>query len=248
MISLPYLDKHGSDSLYKQLYDQLKRMIETGELTTGDRVPPERELAESLKISRITARQAIDALVKSGLVYRERGKGSFVAEPHMDSVMGFTSFSEEMRSRGRVPSSKVLTQEIVRVDEKVQKALKLGPNDQAIHIVRLRLADDKPVALQSAYLPSTLCPGLESQDLSSSSLYSILREKYYVHPAWTEARVEVSIATEEEALHLQVNKNDPVLIVKGLTFGDSFEVIESVLTVYRGKDFSLYIGRQRIRT
>jgi GntR family transcriptional regulator len=248
MISLPKLDKHSSDSLYSQLFNQLKKMIENGELTTGDRVPPERELAESLKVSRITARQAIEALVKSGLVYRERGRGTFVAEPHMESVMGFTSFSEEMKSRGLIPSSKVIIQEVCRVDGKTQKVLKLGSNDLAIHIVRLRLADNKPVALQSTYLPAPLCPGLEFMDLNSTSLYSILREKYYIHPAWTEAKVEVSTATEEEATFLQINKNDSILIVKGLTFSESFEIIESVHTVYKGKDFSLYIGRQRIRT
>jgi GntR family transcriptional regulator len=248
MTSFQQLDKHSSESLYVQLSNRLKNMIETGELTTGDRVPPERELAESLKVSRITARQAIEALVKSGLVYRERGKGTFVAEPHMESVMGFTSFSEDMKSRGLTPSSRVLTQLLTRVDEKMQKVLKLGTDDQAIHIVRLRLADDKPVALQSTYLPARLCPGLESQDLRSTSLYSILRDKYYVHPAWTEAKVEVRISTEEEADLLQIEKNEPVLIIKGLTFTKSFEIIESVRTVYKGKDLSLYIGRQRIRT
>jgi GntR family transcriptional regulator len=242
------LDKHSSDSLYSQLFNRLKRMIGNGELNTGDRLPAERELAESLKVSRITARQAIDALVKSGLVYRERGKGTFIAEPHMDSVMGFTSFSEDMKSRGLKPSSKVVTQELSRVNEKLQKVLKLKTDEMAIHIVRIRMADDQPVALQSTYLPASLCPGLESQDLSSTSLYSILLEKYYVHPAWTEAKVEVSAATEEEAGFLQIEKNDPVLIIKGLTFTDSFEIIESVLTVYRGKDLSLYIGRQHIQT
>ncbi len=248
MVSIPQLDKHSSDSLYSQLFNQLKKMIENGELTTGDRVPPERELAESLKVSRITARQAIDALVKNGLVYRERGKGTFVAEPHMDSVMGFTSFSQDMISRGLTPSSNVITQKLTRVDEKLQKTLKLGPDQLAIHIVRLRLADSKPVALQSTYLPASLCPGLESHDLGSTSLYSILREKYYVHPAWTEAKVEVSAATEEEAGFLRIEKNDPVLVIKGLTFTDSFEIIESVRTVYRSKGLSLYIGRQHIQT
>jgi GntR family transcriptional regulator len=248
VISLPKLDKHSSDSLYSQLFNQLKKMIENGELITGDRVPAERELAESLNVSRITARQAIDALVKNGLVYRERGKGTFVAEPHMDSVMGFTSFSEDMKSRGLTPSSNVITQELTRVNEKLQKTLKLGPEQLAIYIVRVRLADSKPVALQSTYLPASLCPGLESQDLSSTSLYSILREIYYVHPSWTEAKVEVSAASEEEAGFLQIEKNDPVLIIKGLTFTDSFEIIECVSTVYRGRDLSLYIGRQHIQT
>jgi GntR family transcriptional regulator len=242
------LDKNSSEPLYSQLFDRLRNMIETGELSTGDRLPAERELAESLSVSRITARQAIDALVKSGLVYRERGRGTFVAEPHMHHVMNFTSFSQDMVSRGLHPSSQVLTQELTCVDEKLQKVLKLGPDGLAIHIVRIRLADGNPLALQSTYLPYSLCPGLETRDLNSASLYSLLRENYYINPAWTEAKMEVQCATEEEAHHLQIDISDPVLIVKGVTFTESFDIIESVRTVYRGKGLSLYIGRQRIPT
>ncbi|HEX7976148.1 MAG TPA: UTRA domain-containing protein, partial [Anaerolineales bacterium] len=80
------------------------------------------------------------------------------------------------------------------------------------------------------------------------SLFSILREKYYINPAWTEVEMEALAATAEEAYHLKINRDDPVLVVKGLTFTDSFELIESVRTVYRGNGLALYIGRQRIST
>jgi GntR family transcriptional regulator len=243
---VPLLNKNSTVPLYSQLYSWLIKQIETGELKTGDRVPPERELAEQLDVSRITARQAIDALVDSGLVYRERGRGTFVAEQKMRDVMGFTSFSEDMRARGFAPRSVVLTQELVQVDEPVQKELKIGPQDQALHLVRVRMADDRPIALQSAYLNISMCPGLENEDLSDQSLYSILREKYYIYPAWTEAAVQALPATAEEARFLQIEKNDPILVVKGITFTDSFEAIESVRTVYRGKGLAIYIGRQRI--
>ncbi|HEX7974847.1 MAG TPA: GntR family transcriptional regulator, partial [Anaerolineales bacterium] len=169
-MKLRLLDKNSSEPLYSQLYARLMEKIEKGELKAGDRVPAERELAESLNVSRITARQAIDALVKSGLVYREQGRGTFVAEPRMRGVMGFSSFSQDVESRGLHPSSSVLSQELTRVDEKLQKTLKLGPEDLAIHIVRVRKADDTPVALQSTYIPYSLCPGLENEDFSSASL------------------------------------------------------------------------------
>src|SRR5512135_590089 len=104
-MKLRLLDKNSSEPLYSQLYARLMEKIEKGELKAGDRVPAERELAESLNVSRITARQAIDALVKSGLVYREQGRGTFVAEPRMRGVMGFSSFSQDVASRGLHPSS-----------------------------------------------------------------------------------------------------------------------------------------------
>lgn len=245
-MKLRLLDKNSSEPLYSQLYGRLMEKIEKGELKAGDRVPAERELAESLNVSRITARQAVDALVKSGLVYREQGRGTFVAEPRMRGVMGFSSFSQDMQSRGLHPSSVVLSLEVTAVDEKLQKTLKLSPQDLAIHLVRLRKADDTPVAFQSTYIPYSLCPGLEQEDFSSASLFSILREKYYINPAWTEVEMEALAASAEESHHLQINRDDPVLVVRGLTFTDSFELIESVRTVYRGNGLALYIGRQRI--
>ena len=240
------LNKNSTVPLYSQLFSRLRAQIESGEYKAGDRLPPERELAEWLNVSRITARQAIDALVESGMVFRERGRGTFVAEPKMRGLIGFTSFSEDMRARGYTPHSQILTQELTFLDEQLQKVLKIGPQEMALHLVRVRMADDRPVALQSAYLPHRLCPGLENEDLSEASLYSVLREKYYINPAWTEAELEALPALDEEARFLQIEKHDPVLVVRGITFTDSFDVVESVRTVYRGKGLALYIGRQRI--
>lgn len=240
------LNKHSTVPLYTQLYARLAEQISSGQLKAGDQLPPERELAESMNVSRITARQAIDALVDKGLVYRERGRGTFVAEPKMRGLIGFTSFSEDMRARGYRPSSQIILQALAPVDTEACKTLKMGEDELAIHLTRVRLADDTPVALQSALIPARLCPGLEQEDLHNQSLYSILREKYAIYPAWTEAEMEALPASAEEAHRLCLEKGDPVLIVRGITYSDSFEIIESVRTVYRGKGLALYIGRQRI--
>lgn len=240
------LNKHSPVPLYSQLYARLAEQIASGQFKAGDRLPPERELAESMNVSRITARQALDALVDKGMVYRERGRGTFVAEPKMRGLIGFTSFSEDMRSRGYHPSSQIIRQELGPVDAEAQKILKMDEAEMAIHLVRVRLADGTPVALQSALLPSRICPGLEKEDLHNQSLYSLLREKFAVNPAWTEAELEALPANADEAHRLCLEKDDPVLIVRGITYSDSFDVIETVRTVYRGKGLALYIGRQRI--
>lgn len=240
------LNKNSHVPLYLQLSAQLVRKIETGELKPGDKLLSERELAETLGVSRITARLAIQELLKSGMVYREQGRGTFVAESRMRDVQGFTSFTEDMKSRGLKPGSRILKQEIIPVDEKLAQTLHLEIGDSALLLKRLRFANDRPVAIQTAYLPHRLVPGLESMDLTNRSLFEVLREKYYIYPAWTEAAVEAAAALAEEARLLNLKQGEPVLVVTGLTFTETFEIVESVRTIYPGKGLALYIGRQRI--
>ena len=239
------LNKHSHMPLYRQLVEYLIGQIESGALPTGSRVPSERELAGDLAVSRTTARLAIDELVTSGIVYREQGRGTFVAEPRMHSLRGFASFTKDVQARGMHPQSRVLKLEIVNPDPGVRKKLRLGPGDTAIHLVRLRLADGTPVAIQEAYLSESLVPGLVDVDLEDRSLFELLRDVYYVYPAWTEAEVTALTSTDEESELLELGHRGPVLVVAGLTFTDSFEVVETVRTVYPGGAFGLYIGRQR---
>jgi GntR family transcriptional regulator len=246
VINIRPLDKGSHIPLYLQLTAQLTDLIHAGELKPSYRLPSERELSVMLKVSRITTRLAVQELLESGLVYREQGRGTFVAEPKMRGVQGFASFTEDMRNRGLVPGSKIINQEIVGVDENLSHTLHLNTGDSALHLVRLRLADDHPVAIQSAYLPARMFPGLELENLVDRSLFEVLRKKYFVYPAWTEAAVEASAATPEQARWLEIKAGDPVLMVRGLTFTESFDVVESVRTIYPGKGLAIYIGRQRL--
>jgi GntR family transcriptional regulator len=238
------LDKKSHVPLYYQLVSQLMENIRNEELKPGDKLPSEREIAEALNISRITARLAITELLDRGLLYREQGRGTFIAQSKRRSIQGFTSFTEDMLNRGLTPSSKVLAQEVITLDE-VHKALNLQPGEKVIHIYRLRMANGAPVALQTSFLPYHIFPGLEKEDLSSS-LFQILNKKYFVFPSWTEPEVDALPATSEEAELLDLKLNDPVLVVRAQTFTDSFEVVESVKTVYRGESMGLYLGRQRL--
>lgn len=239
------LDKQSPVPLYQQLVQALAAQIDSRELAPGERIPSEREIAEQMRVSRTTARLAVEELVASGLVYREQGRGTYVAEPKMRGLLGFASFSEDMQARGRVPRSTIVKQEVIPATERMAEVLRIQPGDAALHLLRLRLADDEPVALQAAHLPLAMFPGLEALDLTDQSLFNILREHYGVYPSWTEAEMEARKATAEQARLLRLPPGDPVLVVRGLTYSDSFEVVESVETAYRGQDLALYVGRQR---
>lgn len=243
-MNIHQLDKNSHVPLYVQLVKQLMDNIQNGDLKPGDRLPSERELAEALDISRITARQAITELLDNGLLYREQGRGTYIAFSKRRSIQGFTSFTEDMLSRGLTPSTRVLNLEVITL-EKLQNELKLQPGEKVIQIYRLRLADGAPVALQTSLIPYRICPGLEKEDLSGS-LFKILKDKYFIHPSWIEAEVNALPADADEAELLDLKPKEPVLVVNAQTFTDSFDIVESVKTIYRGKSMGLYLGRQRL--
>lgn len=240
------LDKSSHIPLYLQLTAQLIHKIEAGELKPGDKLDSEREISETLKVSRITSRLAIQELMKGGLVYREQGRGTFIAEPKIRNVQGFTSFTDNMCKLGLRPGTRILVQEVIPAEEILARMLHITPGDPALHLARVRTADDRPVAVQYSYLPYKICQGLESEQLSDVSLFTILKQRYGVYPAWTEAVVEAAPALTEDALHLGLKPGEPVLIVRGTTFSESFEIVESVRTIYPSRGFALYLGRQRI--
>ncbi len=238
------LDKRSHRPLYLQVVDYLVEQIHGGDLATGARVPSERELAEELAVSRTTARLAVDQLVRIGIVYREQGRGTFVAEPRMSGVQGFTSFSQDVKARGQEPGSQVIRFGLRVPDPDIQAKLRIGPEEQALELVRLRTADGEPIALQESHLPHGLVPGLEDTDMADESLFRVLRERYFVYPAWTEAEVKASFASPEACEILEIEEDAPVLVVSGLTFTDSFTIVETVRTIYPSHDFALYLGRQ----
>lgn len=240
------LDKNSDRPLYRQLADVLIDKIQSGVFPPGSRLSSERELSEEYNVSRITARQAITTLLDNGLIFREQGRGTFVAEPRMRHLQGLTSFTEDMQARGFLPKSKVLTHEVIEADEKLQHDLRIHTGAQVLHLVRLRLVDEKPIAIQESCISLSLCPGLDSEDFTNQSLFALLRSKYFINPAWTEVEVEAVLATKDEADLLQIRFHDPLLVVRGKTFTDSFEPVETVRTIYVGKGLALYIGRQRI--
>lgn len=240
------LDKSNYVPLYLQLTAQLIRMIEGGELKPGDKIASERELSETLKVSRMTSRLAIQELFKSGLIYREQGRGTFIAESKMRNVEGFTSFTENIVKRGMNPGSQILLQEVIPAEDILARQLHINTGDPALHLVRLRTANDRPVAIQYTHLPLKICEGLEKEPLTNVSLFKVLKQKYGVYPAWTEAVVEAASALPEEAHLLDLKPGEPVLAVRGITFNESFDVVESVRTIYPSRGFALYIGRQRL--
>lgn len=228
-----------------QVADQLRRQIECGEFKADSALPPERELAETLGVSRVTLRVAIEQLANEGLLVRQPNRRTRVAGDKISRSAEFMSFSEEMRARGWRPHSQIrqMTATVADVSVAAQLALEIGA--KVIYLERLRFADDEPLALERLYLPYARFAGLLALDLASQSLYAILERDLGVRPVLAEESVEALLLSAEEAEIFALPVGSPALLTRRITHDDQGQVIEAATSLYRGDRYRMALVRRR---
>jgi GntR family transcriptional regulator len=232
--------------LYYQVVGLIRESIQARQLKPEEKLPSERELADLLGISRMTARQAIRVLVRDGTLAVRHGVGTFVADPKLTyRALHLLGFTEEAMLRGSKVSSQVLEQLIARPSLSVSKALKLRASDRIVKIVRLRSSEDVPLVLETSHVPLQCCPGLIEEDLATQSLYALLENRYHLPLLWAAQSVEAAIATEFESHLLDVNIGAPVLLVEGVTYSANDQPIERFKAVYRADRVTLTLESGR---
>jgi GntR family transcriptional regulator len=152
----------------------LKKLV--SQLKPHSKLPSERELSETLGVSRMTLRHAIGDLQSEGLLYSVPGSGTFVKEQRISKRAHLTSFTEDMQARGLTPETVVLTAEVVPTPQQVREAWGEA-GDRVYRIYRLRLGSGEPMCIEEAFIDISAAPDLLSHDLTQS-LYGLLREQY----------------------------------------------------------------------
>ncbi len=236
------IDHSGPVPKHSQLREILLELIEsTGPAHTA--VPSERDLGQRFGLSRMTVRQAVDALVAEGRLYRVPGKGTFVAPAKFVMPLQLTSFTEDMRARGHVPGAVDLGRHYVPATDAVAEALDLRPGDPVVVIERLRTADGEPMAIERAHLPGALVPGLLEQSLQGRSLYAVLQEQYGLVLDHGDQTIEAVAASAEDAELLHVPRGHPVLLLVRYSSAGG-RPVEHVVSTYRGDRYRLRVGLQ----
>ncbi|KRG15915.1 GntR family transcriptional regulator [Lederbergia galactosidilytica] len=232
------MQKDNRLPLYYQLMDILVGKIDAGELKEHDRLPSERELCEMYDVSRTTVRQAMQELEKENYIYKQHGKGTFVSPKVINqSLVKFYSFTEEMKKINKVPSTKVLAFERIGCESKLAIKMGLVEGEQLYKITRLRLADDIPMLYEISYLPVSKFPDLQVESLKKQPMYTIFRDLYQVGLTKASERFRAVPTTKEEADLLQINENEPSLLIERLTYEDEM-VVEYTSTIARGDKFT----------
>lgn len=233
------IDTHSSTPLYLQLKDKLFKRISSGELKPNQRLPSEREMVEELGISRMTVRNALQALVREGFLYTRIGKGTFVSNINFQQDNNLTGFTEQMGKLDLEVSSQVLEFSVAPIGTKLSTSLEVSPNSAVYKLCRIRLANQKPLAVETAYIPKDLCPNLDQFDFSSLSLYETMRREYGIRMATAEQTIVASLAKRDE--HRLFNTKPPaaVLRMKRVTRTDRDLIAEYVESVYLGESYEV---------
>lgn len=229
---------------YRRIQDEIRGVIEAGELKPGDVVASERELARLHGVSLMTARHALASLEREGVVERRRGVGTFVSAPkiHFNKLMSYT---EQMATRRLTPVSKVLFAKVIDNEEEATARLSLSPKSSIIKLQRLRSAAGEPFALETCYLSAAQFSDVLNVRLQNTSLFSTLERKYGIELGYSDEEVDATVADQRTADLLGVAKRDPLLRIRQVIYSTKGLVIMYVLGLYRSDRHNLVIRRYR---
>lgn len=243
-MSIRLVDPHDVIPKYFQLVNIFRHRIEDGEWVPYQTIPSERELEKIYHVSRITIRDAIGILIRQGYLYREQGKGTFVSPQKLQkSILKLTSFSEDMINRGMEPGQKIISIERTKTPERIAKNLELPESAEALTIVRIRLANGKPIGLQTSHLALSEDETITCDELvSAGSLYVLLQTKFNLIPTEAEETLEATLASSEEAAMLETPEGSPLLLTSRILWSQNRRPIEYAKILYRGDRYR-YVAR-----
>lgn len=223
--------------MYHQVKEWLREKILSGEFAPGDKIASEKELQELLHVSRATTKQAISILVNEGLLYRRQGKGTFVSTPKVEqNINKLYSFSIDMAIAGMNPSTKIISiEKVLNVKKSVIRELQLCENECCIKLVRLRLANNVPLILETTYLPEKIFPNIENEDFDNNTLYKMMSQKYNIVIKRAKESFEPTLTDEYESKMLELNKKGlPALLVERTSYNSAGIGVEYTVSIVRG--------------
>lgn len=235
-----HLDPQGPTPLYLQVRNGLARVIREGMFGPDDALPSERSLAETLGISRVTARKAIDALSAEGLIVRRHGSGNYIAPLLEQPLTRLTSFTEELQQRGFAPGSRWVRRFLGVAGPEEMVALGLSPGARVARLERVRLADDTPMAYELSTLPATIVPQPEAV---KDSLYAFLAERGQV-PVRALQHIRAANASPRHAELLAIPEGQALLFITRVGYLDDGRAVELTHTWCRS-DYYDFVAELR---
>lgn len=231
------LDNQLGESLWRQLHAQLVMKLQQGVWAAGSTLPSERDLAEQLRVSRITVKRSYDELRRTGWISSGSGRGgSTVLQPlpKLQAPLGqLKGFTQEMLEQGKKATTRILLREVVR-DRMIASVFGLPSNSAFLHLVRLRFGDDTPMTRENAWYDLGLAPAMVEWD-GQGSAYDLLRHQCGLMLSGADQSVEAVLSTDEEARDFGLTEPLPCLLFKRHTrAGTNQQLVEYVEGLFRG--------------
>ncbi|MCM3630892.1 GntR family transcriptional regulator [Paenibacillus glycanilyticus] len=210
-----------STSKYAIVKQKLLDSIKSGHYQPGEQLPTEDELCKMYNVSRTTIRQALQQLELEGRINKIQGRGTFISTSKSEIVhhmlAPIVSFSDHMEELGRRSETRILEASVIPAVHPFQLHLDIPEQSPVTKLVRLRLADDQPVAHETIYLPWSLAPGL-SNEKEIGSLFKLLQDKYGHRIDRSVDTLKPVIADEEIAKLLNIEPGSPSIHIETISF------------------------------
>jgi DNA-binding GntR family transcriptional regulator len=237
------VDRSSPVPLYYQLAQQLEEAVRSGALAPGERLENEVDLADRFGLSRPTVRQAIQELVRKGMLVRKRGVGTQVVQGHngadITRPVALSSLYDDLVRAGRTPRTEVLSHGMEPANPQVAAALGVREGSDVVRVERLRWAGDEPLALMCNWLPLGLA-SYTNEELADHGLYELLRRSG-VHMRIATQRIGARAATPAEAKLLHERKGAPLLTMERTAYDDSGRAVEFGSHAYRAQTYSFEV-------
>jgi GntR family transcriptional regulator len=217
------------EARYQEIERWLRDLVLRG--APGDALPSESDLAQRFGVSRMTARQAMQNLAQEGLVSRRRGAGSYIAQRPLHRREGMLmSFTDDMRRRGMVASSRLLDATLRSATAGEIEALRLSETSRVVAISRIRLADNVALAVEHVALPAE-CAGVLAEDLETGSLHEYLHRRGWT-PALARSWIGARVATPAEVRMLDMTSRGALLVERRIIYDRDNQPFEHTETAY----------------
>lgn len=204
----------------------------------GQVIDSESKLCDILQVSRMTVRKALDELVSDGIVYKEKGRGTFVArKPKYAEFRCGVGFTKEVEKRGMVPSTKDATLQLVEADEVIARNMNISPREKVWKVTRVRCANNHPIIYVVEYYLYSLCPDL-TIDIVKSSIYNHLETKG-IYFAFLDQKLEAVICPKEIAKKLEIEEGHPLILMSMIVYMKNGIAYNCGTEYYRTDKFTL---------
>jgi GntR family transcriptional regulator len=222
---------------YREIEQSIRQRL--ARLKPGAELPSDAQLCEEFGVSRMTARHAMHRLAQEGLVFRVRGRGTFVGEaPTHRRANSLLSFSSEMRRQGRSPSSRVLGRALRAPSREEATRLQLKDGERVLWLKRIRLADGDPIAVELTRLHRRTAAAVLAADLSSQSLHAVLVRAGCL-PTRGRATINAEPATADDARWLKMRRGDPLLVERRIILDQQGQPLELTESRYPADRYAL---------
>lgn len=225
---------------YISIHDAIKKEIDQEKWKIGQRLPSERDLADTFGVSRMTLRQAVTLLVDEGILERRVGSGTYVASHRVQEKMrGTTSFTDIIHSQGKTPSSRLISYQRKLASEAEIQKLGLDKSDYVIRMERVRYADNVPLVFEVAAIPESLIKGFQRTDVTEHFFKTLTENGYEIGKS--QQTIYAKTASERVANFLSVGRGHAILALTQVSYFTDGRPFEYVHSQYVGDRFEFYL-------